>query len=81
MINMNLDFYYPEFSKLPDDPELFEYYELRIWINHHIVEQKQFKTLKEAKDFYKKRNLSLLEDLGSCYIEIIRIKPLKKQEN
>lgn len=58
--------------------ETFQYYEVRVWINHNIIEQQQFKTLKMARKYYKKRELSLAEDEGSCYVEITRIKPLKK---
>lgn len=56
----------------------FSYYELREWRNHEIIEQKGFHTLKEAEEYYKKKNYEYLEDKGMCYIEIIHVKPLKK---
>ena len=67
------------YADIKDLPYDLDYYEVRIWIDHILDEQRQFETLKAARKYYKKNNLSLMEDKGLMYVEIIHVKPLKKR--
>lgn len=72
------NFYEPSFIPLPKEQIDFSYYELRVWRNHIMEINEGFKTLKKARQFYKKQKLDIEEENGSCYVEIIHVKPLKK---
>ena len=71
----NDDFYKPiedkiAFAKLPRSN--FNYYEIRVWEYHKIINQKQFNTLKEAKKYYME-HFYRAELAGQIYVEITKI--------